>query len=127
MSFARLATPLSITPTLSGWLWKAPNGSAWYEAWDERGWLIETIPMIAPTTRVTTAAQKADQVARSLIGKVMPPMPGKRGTLAIAMGDGDPTNAVWQRGRIVYSVFAGWYGLSSATTVASSLYPMSQR
>lgn len=124
MAVPQNATRLSITPTQSGWIWKDPHGSGWwYEAWDERGWLIETIPLIAPQTGLTAADKEASQIARSLMGKVMAPMPGQRGTIAIAMGDGDHTTVQWQRGRIVYSVFAG-YGLSSATTVVGSLSPL---
>ncbi len=123
MSIPHNAMQLSITPTRSGWIWKNTNGSAWYEAWDEKGWLIETIPIIAPKTGLIAADKEASQIARSLIGKIMAPMPGQRGPIAIAMGDGDHTNAQWQRGRIVYSVFAN-YGLSSATTVVGSLFPL---
>jgi len=123
------ATRLSITPTQSGWIWKDPHGSGWwYEAWAERGWLIETVPVLVggPKTNRSTAAKEASQIARTFTTKIMSPMPGQRGTIAIAQGDGDHTTAMWQRGRIVYSVFAN-YGLSSATTVVGSLYPMARK
>lgn len=121
------AKRVPITAKISGWIWKHKvtgntnhSYQVMYVAWHERGWLIETVPIIPPKTNLSTVAVGT---AQSLISKVMAPMPGQTGTIAIAMGDGMHTTTMWQRGRIVYSVFAN-YGLSSATTVVSSLYPM---
>lgn len=120
------AKRVTITANISGWLWKVTDrlnrsSSLIFIAWKERGWLIETAPIIPPNTE---GVRVAVRTAKALIPKVTAPMPGQTGTIAIAMGgDGMHTTAMWQRGRIVYSVFAN-YGLSSATTVVGSLYPM---
>jgi hypothetical protein len=115
---------VTITANISGWLWKVTDrlrsSGLIFIAWKERGWLVETAPIIPPNT---DGVQVAVGTAKALIPKVLAAMPGQTGTIAIAMGDGMHTTAMWQRGRLVYSVFAN-YGLSSATTVVSSLYPM---
>ena len=108
--------------TLSG-----PRGkmSPWDNiAWRERGWLIVTAPnaVFYQDAPHTQRAYETEAVtwARSLISKVMAPMPGQFGTISV-----NPAGGVWvkwQRGRIVYAVYEP-YGLSPATTVVGSLYP----
>jgi hypothetical protein len=123
----RTAKRVTITANISGWLWKVTDrlrsSGLIFIAWKERGWLVETAPIIPPNT---DGVQVAVGTAKALIPKVLAAMPGQTGTIAIAMGDGMHTTAMWQRGRLVYSVFAN-YGLSSATTVVGSLYPMPRR
>ncbi len=115
------AHPVAITATQSGEVWFAHNYPV--IAWRERGWLLVTAPTIVPSQRTAWVAA-AVTTARLVVDKVRAPMPGQFGTIAIDVGgDGIHTTARWQRGRIVYSVFAN-YGVSSATTVVGSLYPM---
>jgi len=115
------AHPVTITATQSGDVWIAHDYPV--IAWRERGWLLVTAPTIVPSHHTAWVAA-AVTTARLVVSKVRSPMPGQFGTIAIDVGgDGIHTTARWQRGRIVYSVFAN-YGVSSATTVVGSLYPM---
>ncbi len=127
LRFAKIpktAHRISIAPETPGWVWRqtsATGSKSLMITWHERGWLIETDPSFVP------AYETAVSFARHLVPKVMAPMPGRTGTITIAVAaDGQHTTATWQRGKIAYSVFAD-YGVSSATTVISSLYPASSR
>jgi len=124
LGIPKYAKHVAITATLSGAVWTVPQPRHLVAiiAWHEHGWLLVTSPSFAPNT-VRQAEAAAVGMARTLISKVMAPMPGQLGTIVIDQGgDGHHTTAMWQRGTLVYSVFAN-YGVSSATTVVGSLYP----
>ncbi len=117
---------VAITTTISGEVWirrlRTRDPYSAVIAWHEHGWLLVTeSPLVYSTPRQAVAS--AVKTASTLISKVMAPMPGQLGTIWIDQGgDGEHTTAMWQRGKLVYSVFAN-YGLSPATTVVGSLYP----
>ena len=117
---------VAITTTISGAVWirrlRTRDPYSAVVAWHEHGWLLVTeSPFVYSTPRQAVAS--AVKTASTLISKVMAPMPGQLGTIWIDQGgDGEHTTAMWQRGKLVYSVFAN-YGLSPATTVVGSLYP----
>ena len=119
------AERVAITPTLSGITWMPQTAGVEVEmiAWRERGWRIEADAFPVPNVRPVITAVA---IARNLVPKVMASMPGQRGTLSISTSwrddNGTATTAMWQRGKLVYAIFTP-YGVSSATTVVSSLYP----
>ncbi len=120
------AKKMAITSKISGEVWtERAKGYVFPTiAWHEQGWLLMTSPPL-PSSTIRQAEAAAVASARRLISKVRAPMPGQAGTVLIEQaGDGEHTDAMWQRGKLVYSVFAN-YGLSPATTVVGSLYPAS--
>ena len=121
----KTAQRVAITPNLSGLAWMPQTAGVEVEmiAWRERGWRVEADAFPVPNVKPVTTAVAT---ARTLVPRVMASMPGHIGTLSISTSwrddDGTATTAMWQRGKLVYSVFAP-YGVTSATTVVSSLYP----
>ncbi len=113
------ARHVRLTSEITGELWSTRLTDD--IVWKERGWTIATsIPM--PSLQKSQWATHAITWAKSLISKVMAPMPGQLGTISVYPGNPSGVSVGWQRGRTVYKVYAP-YGLSGATTVVGSLSP----
>ncbi len=113
------ARHVRLTSGITGWLWSTKLTDDM--VWKERGWTIATsIPM--PSLQKPQWAAQVTTWAKSLISKVMAPVPGQLGTISVYPGNPSAVSVKWQRGRIVYAVYVP-YGLSPATTVVGSLYP----
>jgi hypothetical protein len=112
------ARAVAIASTVTGWVWSTKDTDD--IVWQERGWTLATSAPMPSLREKSLWATQATTWARTLLPKIMAPMPGQVGTIRV-----NPTGGVWikwQRGRIVYAVYEP-YGLSPATTVVGALYP----